>query len=377
MKIMKLCFMLLLAIALSQGFDMSTQAREKVYTFNSFGSLIYGGYAIGQSSGDSYFMMSDDTNSHCALIRETLAGTEVWAKLYTRGICTGLAVDSSETYAYFSDYRDSTNTLSLTQVNCGDGSTNQYYTSSNFEVDDSILSISISNTGNTLYMAGSLDNTTSEVNNLCKWTLSTTDLMCNEWNSYAENDVLDVYSNSDTWLYITVRDSGNVYRPSMINISDSTVTWTKAITDGTAAGNLNAYSDYDGTNLHIGIPFTTVGYGLFVILEQSTGNVVNSMKQVTSSNTLIIASVTVDSNMKTAIVSCQFASPFNCEFIHYDKSSDTFTNYMITPAVINHFVSNLKTIQIFTTCILESFDFVSLEKVFSYCHSYIGCACKQ
>ena len=101
-----------------------------------------------------------------------------------------------------------------------------------------------------------------------------------------------------------VRDVGIVHKPSMINITDSTVMWSKTInvTTGLAYA-VNSYSDYDGTNIHCGIPFAVLGYGLFVIIEQSSGNIVNSMKQVSSSNTLIMQSLHVDSNMMTWISS--------------------------------------------------------------------------
>ena len=156
-------------------FDMNTQARTKQYIFSTLTDTTFGGYVVG-SSNNSYYMTADLINNDCALIKETFSGTEVWAKLYTQGRCTALAVDNSETYAYFTDYDDSLNALGLTQVNCSDGSTNGYFTTTSLEIDSAILTIQISDTGNTLYMTGNLESTSTGNNFLCKWTLSGTNL---------------------------------------------------------------------------------------------------------------------------------------------------------------------------------------------------------
>ena len=124
-----------------------------------------------------------------------------------------------------------------------------------------------------------------------------------------------------------------MYRPTVINITSSSVTWsqTLSVSPSTLTA-INSFSDYDGTNIHVVLPFPTEGFGLFVILQQSDGNVVNSLKQISSSNTLNIVSLNVDSDSVSWINSCVTATPFNCELIRYDKSTDTFINYQTTDA---------------------------------------------
>ena len=305
---------------------MNTQGRTKEYNLSTLADATFGGYVVG-SSNNSYYMIADETNNDCALIKETFSGTEVWAKLYTQGRCTALAVDSTETYAYFTDYDDSLNALGLTQVNCSDGSTNGYFTTTSLEIDNFLLNIQISDTGNTLYMTGNLESTSTGNYFLCKWTLSGNNLDCSEWGT-RPIDGLGLYSNSDSWVFTVVRDSGTVYRPTLINITSSSVAWsdTLSVSPSTLTA-INAFIDYDGARLHVALPFPADGFGLFVILEQSDGSLINSLKQVSSSNTLNLVSLNVDSDTITWINSCVTSDPFNCELIRYDGSTDTFTNY--------------------------------------------------
>ena len=146
----------------------------------------------------------------------------------------------------------------------------------------------------------------------------------------------DLYSKSDSWIYtMSLHSSTFQYVPSVINISDSTVTWSKAISY--ASGSVyafTAYSGYDGTYIHAGFPLQLNNnyYGVYVILEQSTGNLYGSIKQVSSSHSLFMLSLNVDSNNVSWIESCtiQGQSPTVCEIIKYDRSSDSFTNYQVT-----------------------------------------------
>ena len=167
-KNMKLAYTMLFATLLVGAlcFDNSTQARNREYNVNGWNDIIISGLVLGQTSGDTYFMLTDETVNQCAVIRENSAGTEVWAKLFSRGRCTGLAVDKNETLLYFTDYDDSLNSMGLTQVSASDGSSNAYFTTTNFEVDTNILSISVSDSANTLYMTGSVDSTSTDNDNL-------------------------------------------------------------------------------------------------------------------------------------------------------------------------------------------------------------------
>ena len=55
--------LVLLIIACSLAYDMSSQARQKVYSVSGFADTFLAGYVIGESTNDSYLMFEDDANN--------------------------------------------------------------------------------------------------------------------------------------------------------------------------------------------------------------------------------------------------------------------------------------------------------------------------
>ena len=328
---------IILLVVPSMCYDESSQLRTKTYNISSFAAFSttdFPGYVLGETSGDLYLMIGDTTSNTCAVIRETRTGTEVWAKLYSSGRCAGLAVDSSETYAYFTDYGDSLNELRITQINCSDGATNKYYTSSDYEADSTLTDIAISSSGDTVYIANQVESTSNTRRNLCKWTVASTNLECSELGTNVLLDVMDLYTSSDTWLYMLLRDDGDIFRPTMIDTSGSSVTWSNIINinaGGTSYFAQTSRSDFDGANLHIGIPFDRVANGLFMIIDQSSGNLVGNMKQVTVNSATDFTDLYVDANNVTWITTTDDDTS-NINLIKYDQSSGSFTTYTMQDA---------------------------------------------
>ena len=216
----------------------------------------------------------------------------MWAKIYTADVCRMLIVDNSETNAYFMNYQNVSH-ASIAKINCSDGDMLEYYTQASFTIQDTIKSLKISDSGNTVYMTGSLYNATSGYN-LCKWNPSTTNLECSGWGS--SSDAIDLYSNSDEWLYALIVTDSYVIRPSMFNITTTSLSWSKQISCSSNCPVANeGFSDYDGTNIHSSFTFsTTNSYSLYIVLDRVTGNIVNSMKQ--TDDEIQVSSLYVDSN---------------------------------------------------------------------------------
>ena len=242
-----------------------------------------------------------------------------------------LTVDSSETNAYFMNYQN-VNHAGIAKINCSDGDMLEYYTQASFTIQDAIRSLRVSDSGNTVYMTGSLYNSTLGYS-LCKWDPSTTNLECSGWGS--SNDGMDLISNSDEWLYALAVTDSYVFRPSMINVTSSTVLWSKQIScSSNCPVAYEAFSDYDGTNIHSSFSFSTTNtYGLYLILDRATGNIVNSMKQIDDENDFDITSLYVDSNSIAWISLISSSFPSYSKLIKYDASSDSYTTYKQTGAL--------------------------------------------
>ena len=119
-----------------------------------------------------YYLLNYETDSECAVIKESKDGTQAWAKRYTADQCQSLVVDQTETSAYFANKKNS-NYAGIAKISCSDGSLTNYYTSTDFTINGDTLQMKLSNTGNTLYFAGSFFG--SGENNICIWDTTTMD----------------------------------------------------------------------------------------------------------------------------------------------------------------------------------------------------------
>ena len=188
----------------------------------------------------------------------------------------------------------------------------------------------ISDSGNTIYFSGSVIDSTG-VNNFCKWDTSTANFGCFKIGTLF--DTIGIYSNSDDWFY-TVYDYNQIYYPTVINPINDSLIWINQIYSASLDSIIiNGFSDYDGTNIHSAFTLSTSPvYSLLAIYEQSTGNVVNNLKDTNTGQDVQIGSIYVDSNSVTWLSFFHQSGSDYSELIKYDMTTDTFTTYQQTGA---------------------------------------------
>ena len=256
----------------------------------------------------------------------------------------------------------------IARVGCSDGSLQTYSTSTNFTIGNK-LKLEISDSGNTIYFCGSVFDSTYD--NLCKWDTSTANFGCFQIGSLHE--AISIYSNSDDWFY-TVYDYNQIYYPTVINPINDSLIWINQIYSASLDSIIiNGFSDYDGTNIHSAFTLSTSPvYSLLAIYEQSTGNVVNNLKDTNTGQDVQIGSLYVDSNSVTWLSFFHQSGSNYSELIKYDMTTDTFITYQQTGAKYfyqyvdasnsNYWhgvVSTVKT----TGVLIENMDIVSLINV--------------
>ena len=104
---------------------LPSNSSNRCYIVDSWtGNWTFEGYVIGPNSSDSYYLLSSVDDNECGLIREDISGQKVWAKTYSNGQCSGLTMTNDETMLYFSSAY--TGFYAISEVNCTDGSLNDY-----------------------------------------------------------------------------------------------------------------------------------------------------------------------------------------------------------------------------------------------------------
>ena len=118
-------------------------------------------------------MLSGTAENQCAIIRETVTGTVQWEKVYQRKACNTIVINSAETSCYFANNHNSS--IGISNVDCTDGSIITYYSASAFKIDNDKFSMALSDTGNTIFMSGTIynDSTSSGEFYHCRYNTST------------------------------------------------------------------------------------------------------------------------------------------------------------------------------------------------------------
>ena len=73
--------------------------------------------------------------------------------MYDRAQCGRIVIDPTEAHCYFASYNAS---LAIADINCGNGDMLTYYESSEYDIQSRKFTMSISPTGNTIIMTGSI-----------------------------------------------------------------------------------------------------------------------------------------------------------------------------------------------------------------------------
>ena len=98
-----------------------------------------------------------------------MTGTARYRKLYDLGQCLRIVVNPSETNCYFA--RSVNDVLGVADINCEDGSVNNFYVASGYTILNSKFYMGISNTGNTIFMSGSIKDSSLKFNH-CRYNVN-------------------------------------------------------------------------------------------------------------------------------------------------------------------------------------------------------------
>ena len=99
-----------------------------------------------------------------------MTGTARYQRLYNPGQCLRIVVNPSETNCYFAS--DITAGLAVADINCEDGSVNSYYRTTDYKIQNSKLYMGISNTGNSIFMTGSILSTGLNTFSHCRYNVN-------------------------------------------------------------------------------------------------------------------------------------------------------------------------------------------------------------
>ena len=103
-----------------------------------------------------------------------MTGTARYQKLYSSGQCLRIVVNPSETNCYFASNINSSADFAIADINCEDGSVNSYYQATDYQIQNSKLYMGISNTGNSIFMTGSILNTGLNTFSHCRYNVNST-----------------------------------------------------------------------------------------------------------------------------------------------------------------------------------------------------------
>ena len=82
-----------------------------------------------------------------------MTGTTEYQKLYSKAKCGRIVIDPTEAHCYYASFD---NLLAIADINCGNGDMLSYYESSEYTIQERKFTMSISPTGNSIFMAGSI-----------------------------------------------------------------------------------------------------------------------------------------------------------------------------------------------------------------------------
>ena len=91
-----------------------------------------------------------------------------YSKGYDGNKCTRLVIDSTETNCY---YATRNLELGVANVNCTDGAIISYYETTSYDPQYSRFSMSISPSGNTIVMVGSVRNLSNQDLSICRYSV--------------------------------------------------------------------------------------------------------------------------------------------------------------------------------------------------------------
>ena len=156
-------FLLLLVHRSKADCSLGSNSLNRNFTINSWtGNWTFEGFMAGPSSNNSYYLLSSVDDNQCGIICENTSGEKVWAKTYSNGQCSGFVFNGDETKLFFSSANSSF--YAIGEVNCTDGTLNQYKGSSEITVNGKIRNHFYLNISGTELIYGAGDITYSSFN---------------------------------------------------------------------------------------------------------------------------------------------------------------------------------------------------------------------
>ena len=316
-------YILPLLLVIIQMSGATTDTTKRTYNVTTWsGAWEFTGYAVGPSSGRNYILMSSSGVNQCALIKEYTNGTVEWAKLYQNDQCSGLSIDSSETYVYYAN--NEAGGLGINQILCSSGESNAYYTNAAFNISGGINTFDAFNNPGYIMIGGNLQRESDDVQCGFIWEVSTLGMLRDCSGTYR---LKGFYGIPGSFCYLTHKRNTNLIHISCHDITTKASSFFIEMDPSTAHAPDDVRVDVDSDNIYIGYDEDPLSGIYFAAFDLTNGSIYDAIRHRTSSESLTIGSV-YSTGSSVCYVSSYTSSSAYAELIKFDFSNSDYTIYV-------------------------------------------------